>query len=127
MPRKKNPPCLRNIDRFRRSGCPQKTWDGTEGCQAWVERTFPGEPGKNPTIVRLCMDIWSLDYQLEMLKLLEGNQQATESFRNGMCEEVAGQVVPKMDRAVLRLAGILQRQKEDLALLKTQQPLEIAE
>lgn len=127
MSKKKNPPCLRKLDRFRKSGCPRAEWDGSEGCEAWKTRNVPKD-ANNPTGVKsACIDILSEKWRYESLKLLEGNQQATESFRNGMCEEVDGQSVPKMDRAILGLVGILRRQKEDFALLKTQQPLEITE
>ena len=117
MPKKLNPPCLRNIDRFRKTGCPQKGWDGQEGCPAWIERTFPNEdPAKPPTIIKACMDLISFDYRLEMLRLLEGNQQATESFRNGMVENVDGKAYPKMDRATIALVNILEEERQNRLL-----------
>jgi len=100
MSKKKiNPPCLRDLYRYRKTGCPQTQWDGEDGCMAWIESTFPNQdPTKSPIIVKACMDLINFDYQLEMLKLLEGNQQATELFRNGMCEEGAdGKIYPKMN------------------------------
>ena len=116
----KGRPCIRGLKEFKK-GCPEKFWDGQEGCPAWKEYTIPGEPGKPPEIMKDCIDMFSEHWQFQALKMLEGNQQATESFRNGMCEEVDGQVYPKMDRAVLGLVSILQRQKEDRQLLKTQE------
>ncbi len=59
------------------------------------------------------MDLISFDYQLEMLRLLEGNQQATESFRNGMVENVDGKVCPKMDRATIALVNILEEERQN--------------
>jgi hypothetical protein len=127
MPKRNKRPCIRGLKDFQKSGCPEKHWDGQDGCPAWKEYTVPGEPSKPPKIIKDCIDCLSEHWQFEALKMLEGNQMATESFRNCMCEEVAGQVVPKMDRAVMELVSILQREKEDRALLKTQQSLEITD
>lgn len=118
MPKKRNPPCTGSNDKtLLKNGCPEKFWDGQEGCPKWKEYTQPGKPGEPPIVIKGCTDILMEHWQFEALKMLEGNQQATESFRNGMCEEVDGQVVPKMDRAVIGLVSILQRGKEDRQLL----------
>jgi len=31
---KKNPPCIRNLEKFKKVGCPKQQWDGEEGCPA---------------------------------------------------------------------------------------------
>lgn len=114
----KSPPCIRNIYRFRKSGCPECKWDGENGCTAWIEQVYDSpNPDDEPIIVKSCMDLISYDISLKMLKLLEGNQQATESFRNGMCEVVGGKVEPKPDRGVVHLLGLL-TQKHNSQLLE---------
>jgi hypothetical protein len=79
-----NRPCIRGLKEFRK-GCPEKHWDGNSGCPAWKEYTVPQEGGK-PILIKDCIDCLSEHWQFEAVKLLEGNQQATESFRNGMCQ-----------------------------------------
>ena len=55
-----------------------------------------------------CIDIWSWEFQWASLGLLEGNQAAIESFRNGMCEQTEdGKVMPKVDRATVELLRML--------------------
>ena len=104
-----NRPCIRDLKPFKK-GCPEKCWDGNLGCPAWKEYTIQSE-GK-PIIMKDCIDNLSERWQFEALRLLEGNQQATESFRNGMCEEVQGKVVPKIDRASLSLLNIIKQQRQ---------------
>jgi hypothetical protein len=106
MPKIK-PPCIRNLKAFK-DGCPGCSWDGEEGCLAWVEMPYDNEdPSKPPVIVKACIDLVSFDIQLKMLRLLEGNQQATESLRNGLCETVDGKIVPKPDPAATHLIMLL--------------------
>lgn len=93
-----NPPCIRNLYCFRKTGCPEKLWNGATGCTAWAELTVPNE--SNPIqkdIVKGCIDIINFQFQYAQLGLLEGNQRATESFRNGMTEERGGKTVPKIN------------------------------
>lgn len=101
-------PCIRNLERFKKSGCPQKIWDGQEGCPCWIE--MPVANRENPLkkeIKRNCVDLWQFDFQWAMLGLLEGNQQATESFRNGMIEtREDGKDYPKPDSGILLLLDI---------------------
>jgi len=105
-----NRPCIRGLKAFKK-GCPEKAWNGSDGCPAWKEYTIPQTDGK-PIILRDCIDGLSEHWRFEALKLLEGNQKATESFRNGMCESAPdGKVYPKMDRAVLGLVEILQTEQ----------------
>jgi len=103
-----NPPCIRDLERFKKSGCPQKPWDGKEGCPAWIEMAVSkkGNPLEKE-IRKQCIDIWIFEFQWSMLGLLEGNQQAIESFRNGMVQEYEdGKTEPKSDPAALALLRV---------------------
>ena len=119
-------PCIRGLKDFNKNGCPEKYWDKAtgEGCPAWKEYTIStAEEGKPPRIIKDCIDVLAEYWSFEALKMLEGNQRATESFRNGMCESGPdGKVYPKMDRAVIELVSMLQSQKEDQALIEKQYP-----
>jgi len=106
-----NRPCIRGLKEFKK-GCPEKCWDKLSGCPAWKEYTVPGEHGKPPVILKDCIDNLSEHWQFEALRLLESNQQATETFRNGMCETVNGKTVPKMDRASLSLLNVIKHQRQ---------------
>lgn len=101
----KNPPCIRGI--MKR--CPQAPWNGADGCPAWVEMTVAtkGDPLKKE-VRKQCIDLWQHDFSLAALGLLEGNQRATESFRNNMTVE--GQ--PKPDPALLKLVKILDTRQQ---------------
>ncbi len=108
MPKKRNPPCTGSQDKgFLKNGCPEKYWDGQSGCPKWKEYTQPGESGKSPAIIKGCTDILLEHWQFEALKMLEGNQQATESFRNGMCETINGVTQPKLNAGDEALLTIL--------------------
>lgn len=110
-------PCIRNLERFKKSGCPQKIWDGKEGCPCWIE--MPVANRENPQkkeIRRNCIDLWQFDFQWAILGLLEGNQQAVESFRNGMIQTgIDGKDYPKSDPANLTLLnlfkGLMEKQE----------------
>ncbi len=52
-------PCIRGLKEFQKSGCPEKHWDGKEGCPAWKEYTIPGGEGKPPVIMKDCIDMLS--------------------------------------------------------------------
>ena len=67
-----------------------------------------GDPLKKE-IRKQCIDLWQHDFFLAALGLLEGNQQATESFRNNM-STANGQ--PKPDPALLKLVQILETRKQ---------------
>ena len=102
-------PCIRNLEAFRKTGCPEKSWNGEEGCPCWIE--MPVSRKDNPLkkdTKKDCLDLWLWEFQWAMLGLLEGNQQATESFRNGMVEvNEEGKARPKPDMAVVELIEIL--------------------
>jgi len=112
MAKQKNPPCIRNLDVFKKTGCPQKCWDGEEGCSAWIEMTVgtPDNPNK-PLLKKMCIDLWQFDFSVSTLGVLEGNQRATESFRNGMVEvDSSGQMRPKADPAIMTLLQMVHDQ-----------------
>ena len=104
---KNKPPCIRNLKVFK-YGCPEKCWDGEYGCTAWCEVPYRNaDPTQPDVMVKACIDIITCDYQLKMLKLLEGNQQAVEQLRNGLCEMINGQIQPKPDRGALHLIELM--------------------
>ncbi|MCG8551841.1 MAG: hypothetical protein MI799_15670 [Desulfobacterales bacterium] len=110
MLKKEIRPCIRGLRRFEKLGCPEKAWarETGEGCPAWKEYTIPGEEGKPPIVIKDCIDSLSEHWKFESLKLLEGNQVATESLRNGMCEQgPGGEVVPKLNRGLMSLAAAI--------------------
>ena len=94
----KKPPCIRGIVKR----CPEKTWDGQDGCPAWIERNTLTKGGEQQ-IVKQCLDLWVFKMLWDQCGLLEGNQQAVESFRNGMCQEFNGEVMPKPDPVMVAL------------------------
>lgn len=122
MPKKRNPPCTGSQDKgLLKNGCPEKYWDGQEGCPKWKEYNVPGKPGEPPSNIKGCTDILMEHWQFEALKMLEGNQQATESLRNGMCEvNTDGQVYPKTNPIVLNLMA--QTYNAHQALVDTREP-----
>jgi len=101
-------PCIRGLQVFQKSGCPEKCWDRVngKGCPAWKEYTIVNEKGK-PIILKDCIDGLTEHWSFEALKLIEGTQVATESLRNGMCEEIDGKVYPKPDQIMLSFMNIL--------------------
>jgi hypothetical protein len=108
----KKRPCIRNMAAFKK-GCPEKCWDGREGCPAWTEITLP-KPD-NPAekeIIKNCLDIFMFRMQWDSLGLLEGNQRAVETFRNGMTVSTTdGRTVPKPDPALQQLVLLLKDMK----------------
>lgn len=92
-----NPPCIRGLKEFKK-GCPQRSYnadDGT-GCPAWIERSKVLQPDGSCKDIKECLDMWMFRLAWTQCGLLEGNQQATESFRNGMIENAPdGSTRPK--------------------------------
>lgn len=127
--RRTNPPCIRNLDKFRKSGCPQRSWDREDGCSAWIELSISirEKPNKRE-IKKQCLDKWLWDFNWAMLGLLEGNQQAIETFRNGMVQKTKdGQVVPKPDPAVVLLLSFFEELKNKQQIIfesKTREMIE---
>jgi hypothetical protein len=104
----KKPPCIRGLHAFR-NGCPQHAWNGDTGCPAWVERDMMQKGGADKIHVAECVDMFMSRMAWDRNGLLEGNQQAVESFRNGMVFTANGQTHPKPDPAVAKMAMELQR------------------
>ncbi len=106
MLKKHNPPCIQGLKAFQKNGCPRQLFDEYtgEGCQAWKEYSTPGEPGKPPETLKGCSLLLAEHWQFEALKMLEGNQQATENLRNGLCQRGPdGQIYPKANPVALNL------------------------
>lgn len=111
-------PCIRNLKAFEK-GCPSRPWDGEGGCPCWIEIPVAtqGDP-KKKEIKRQCIDLWLFEFQWAMLGLLEGNQQATESFRNGMLEVCKdGETRPKPDQGILALFSLFNRLQEQKRII----------
>ena len=109
----KKPPCIRGLKEFK-SGCPQKSWDGEEGCPCWIELSVSarGDPLKKE-VRKQCLDLWLWEFQWAMMGLLEGNQQAVESFRNGMLDvDSNGKNQPKPDPAVVVLLNLIKNTQQ---------------
>lgn len=99
-----NPPCIRGLKRFEKKGCPQMEWNGREGCPAWIDIQLPIQGGKEQLKIKECVDMYQVRLQYSTNALLEGNQQAIESFRNGMVYPAQdGQCYPKPDPATAEL------------------------
>lgn len=115
---KKRPPCIRNLKCFEESGCPQQCWDGEDGCTAWMEMTVGTKENPSiPTTKKMCIDMWQFHLSFSTLGALEGNQQALESFRNGMVMvDPEGVTHPKPDPGVLQLLNMVhgQIQKQNI-------------
>lgn len=104
----KKPPCIRGLQEFKK-GCPQKSWDGKEGCPAWKELIISkrGNPLEKETKAQ-CISEWSFEFQWATMGLLEGNQQAVESFRNGMLQiDNNGKAEPKPDPVTIILLNLI--------------------
>lgn len=124
------PPCIRALKRFEKTGCPERTWDGKEGCPAWVEMlvTPKDEPMKPKDKIGKCIDLWQLELTLKSLGLLEGNQQATESFRNGMLEQDRdGNPRPKPDPGTVAILKFIQTAINRQVIITQHKATELAE
>ena len=112
-----NPPCIRNLNCFAEKGCPQRVWDGKEGCIAWIEMATENRKG-DKTIEKKCIDLWTWQFQWATLGLLEGNQEAVERFRNAMAEPDPedplndNKARPKASQAAMELLEFFQKLEE---------------
>ena len=104
----KKPPCIRGLIAFKK-GCPQRSWNGEDGCPAWVEVEMKSKNGEKITI-KECLDLHMARLHFGTNMLLEGNQQAIETFRNNMSIEGS----PKPDPAILALANIIDSSQKRL-------------
>ena len=67
-------------------------------------------------IKKNCIDLWLFDFQWAALGLLEGNQKATESFRNGMLTiDEKGNSTPKANNAMMLLCKLYLINQKQLA------------
>ena len=104
-----HPPCIRGLDRFKKTGCPEHEWDGLTGCPAWRRMSVPRRD--NPMVKNdeaKCLDQWQFDFAWASLGLLEGNQAATESFRNNMTTADG----PRPDPAMLAMLKVVVDQEK---------------
>ena len=99
----KHPPCIRGLRAYKK-GCPQRPWNGESGCPAWIEKQLPTKGGTETTRIAECLDMFMMRLHYDANRLLEGNQQAIETFRNNMSEP--GQ--PKPDPILARMLVELQ-------------------
>ena len=106
------PICIRNLKAFKR-GCP-----GSNECPCWKELQVRDE--NNPVKIKTksqCIDLWNFDLQYDMLRLLEGNQEAIERFRNAVAQPDPNDPLndnkasPKPDPAILKLVELLNEEK----------------
>jgi hypothetical protein len=115
---KKRPPCIRNLECFK-EGCPQQSWNGEDGCSAWIEMTVATKENPlKPEIKKMCIDLWQFDFSVSTLGALEGNQEALETFRNGMVEidKSTGHTRPKADPGMLVLVQMIHNQIQKLQI-----------
>lgn len=102
-------PCIRNLECFRKTGCPRKCWDPEtgEGCPAWKELSVSSQT--NPLqreIRRQCIDEWMFEFSWSALGLQEGNGQVMETLRNGLVSKSdSGEMVPKMNIVLGQIVG----------------------
>ena len=106
------PPCIRGLKEFKR-GCPQEKWNSFtgRGCPAWITRTVPtrSNPSEGETISQ-CLDLWLLTVNWDANKLLEGTNQAIESFRNNMTETTEFGDYPKASRGLRYLINFIEEE-----------------
>lgn len=119
MAKNNKPPCIRNLERFKKSGCPEKIWGGEEGCPCWIELTTTTRGDAEPKLRKMCVDIWMFDLKISELGLLEGNQQAMEIFRNGMLDTSdPNDLKPKPDAAMIHLVNLLLEEKNKREIIE---------
>jgi hypothetical protein len=105
----KRPPCIKGLEAYKK-GCPEKAWDGQEGCPCWKE--YIVSMRENPLkkeARKQCIDIWNHEFLWASMGLQEGVQQAVETFRNNMTTEEG---VPKPDPAMVQLLQLFHLQQQ---------------
>lgn len=111
----KKRPCIRNLEKFKKNGCPQKEWDEEtgEGCPYWREIETQTKGEQVPSLKKMCIDEWMFEFKITELGLIEGNQVALEEFRNGMIyRDENGRLNPKPDAGMIQLLNYLGKQIE---------------
>lgn len=77
-----------------------------------------GNPLKKE-IRKQCLDIWIFEFQWAAMGLLEGNQQATETFRNGMLQKGSdGKNYPKPDPSIIALIKLIKEKLQEKTLIE---------
>jgi hypothetical protein len=105
----KKPPCIRGLAAFKK-GCPQRAWNGEDGCPAFIEAEFAVKGGTEKVKVKECVDMHMARLQFHTNCLLEGSQQSIESFRNGMVEkDASGKMRPRPSQIEMAIAHTVQR------------------
>lgn len=110
----KKPPCIRNLKAFK-NGCPQEPFNPNtgKGCPAWIVKNMVSR--KNPIeteSISQCIDMWMLTLNWDTNMLLEGTQQAIESFRNNSLEQGPdGKTIPKTPHGLAELVRILREEQ----------------
>ena len=105
MQKKLRPPCIRGIQAFKK-GCPQRAFTDRDpdGCPAWIELSMPTKGGTDSIKISECVDLYKARLQFDSNRLLEGNVQAIESFRNNMSTDRG----PRPDPAMVRMVEFIQ-------------------
>jgi hypothetical protein len=107
--KKRNPPCIRGLKRFEKAGCPQKTWDGENGCQCWKKLIIAkrGNPLEKE-LKEQCIDLWVFEFQWANMGQNEAQINLYERLNNGLLmEDTNGQLVPKPDMVSLNITKSL--------------------
>jgi len=86
-------PCIRGLKEFKK-GCPENS-----SCPAWISTLGT----KHPVKINKCADVAMVDLMWDLNCNMIGNQQATESLRNGLCEvdPETNQTAPKAIKMTL--------------------------
>jgi hypothetical protein len=83
--------CIRGLKAFKK-GCPEHCGPG--GCPAWIEREVPNKNGGTEKVAE-CLDLFMARMTWHTNAILQGNQKAIESFRNGMVAKSGSTTMPK--------------------------------
>lgn len=94
-------PCIRGLKEFKK-GCPENS-----SCPAWIETLG----SLSPKVIRQCADVAAVHLLWDLNCNVVGTQQATETFRNGMCEVVIDNqgreiVRPKINQVVINAPNL---------------------
>lgn len=106
-------PCIRGLKQFNK-GCPEMTYNPNTGlgCPAWQEIDMATKGGQDKIEIRECLDLYTARLLYHNNCLLESNQQALESFRNGMLwKDEKGNIVPKPGHSDIVLYNLLEHIK----------------
>jgi len=87
-----------------------------------VEKELKAKDGRTVRVAE-CLDLYRARLHWHTNALLEGNQQATESFRNNMTEiGQDGKGRPKPDPAVMALIGVLDDMQKCRKMIEQDSP-----